>query len=120
MFVGNPQRYRHLVVVLLAEVAAILPRNADPHAPPPGKKQERRDLGGYPRGRRHRRNRLNALALTGEYQPRAIVPKRLRSILVPNHAHKALDIRGKPRFTALQPLASHLQLSPLIRISPNS
>jgi len=29
MFVGNRQRYRDLAVVLLAELAAILPRNAD-------------------------------------------------------------------------------------------
>ena len=89
-------------------------------APFADKMQKRLMLGGHPRRRRHGRNRLDALALTGQHQPRAIVAKRLRSILVPNHAHKSLDIRDKPRFTALQPLASHPQPSPLIRISPNT
>jgi hypothetical protein len=50
---------------------------------------------------RHRRHRLDALALTRQHQTRAIVSQRTGSIRMANHAHKPLDIRRKSKFTAI-------------------
>src|SRR6266481_5223986 len=73
------------------------------------KMQQRLVLGGHPRRRRHGGDRFDALALTWQHQPGAIITKRLFSVLVPNHARKPLDIRRKPRFTALKRSAVHPQ-----------
>ena len=137
--VGQRQRHRDLAVVLLAQLAAVLPRHADrmpallgearvvddpgldrpmpldrrqnhlPHLrqhplvrPPPlaDKMQQRLMLGRRPLRRRHRRHRLHALALAGHQQPNAIIPQRLGSIGMADHAHKPFDISRKPAFAA--------------------
>src|SRR6266446_6383892 len=52
-------------------------------------------------GRRDRRHRLYALALTWQHQPQEIVMQRTRAIRMTNHAHKSLDIAREPRFNVL-------------------
>src|SRR5260370_42022043 len=52
-------------------------------------------------GRRGRRHRLYALALTWQHQPQEIVMQRTRAIRMTNHAHKSLDIAREPRFNVL-------------------
>ncbi len=149
MIIGKRQRHRDLAVVLLAEPATILPRNAD-RMPAllrkagiiddPGldrplpldlrqhhlaylgqnrlvrpmslahKMQKRLVLRRHPRRRRYCRQRLHALALTRHHQPGAIVPQRLRTIRVPNHAHKPLDILSKSRFNRPRSSMTHRSL----------
>src|SRR6516225_4127395 len=57
------------------------------------------------------RQRLDALALTGKHQPSAVITQWFGSIRVSNHAHKARDIRPKPRFTVVR----HCQIHPSLR-----
>src|SRR5713101_1240935 len=72
--------------------------------------QQRLMLRRYPRRRRHRRHWLNALAFARQHQPRAIIPQRLGSIRMSNHAHKTLDISIKPRFTVASSWEIHFSL----------
>src|SRR6478735_6391672 len=76
------------------------------------KMQKRLMLGGYPRRCRRSRDRLDALALTSQHQPSAIIAKWPLSVLVPDHARKSLDILRKPRFAALRPSPIHPQPPP--------
>jgi hypothetical protein len=74
------------------------------------KMQKRLVLRRHPRRRRYRRHWLHALALTRHHQASAIVPQRLRTIRVPNHTHKPLDIRRKSRFTRPRSSMTHRSL----------
>jgi hypothetical protein len=56
------------------------------------KMQKRLMLGRHPRRRRHRRQRLHALALAWHDQSGAIVPQRLRAVRMADYADKPLDI----------------------------
>jgi len=58
--------------------------------------QQRLVLGRDPRRRRHRRDRLDALALARQQQAQAIITQRLRSIRMPDHLGKRLDVDRKP------------------------
>ena len=53
-------------------------------------------------GRRDRRHRLDALALTWQHQPQEIVLQWARAIGVTDHANKPLDITREPRFNVLR------------------
>src|SRR5712692_3865496 len=70
-----------------------------------------------PGRRRYRRHRLYALATLRRQKPHAIISQRHRPIRVPDHARQTLDIPGKPRFTVLRNLATHISLRPLKRES---
>jgi hypothetical protein len=52
--------------------------------------------------RRQRCHRLHALALGWKHQSSAIVPQRPGPVGMPDHAHKTLDVRRKPRFTVIR------------------
>ncbi len=69
--------------------------------------QQRLMLRGRAPRRRDRRHRLYALALTRHHQSQAIVLQRTRTIRVPDHAHKPLDIAREPRFNILRFLQTH-------------
>ena len=58
-----------------------------------------------------RRHRLHPLALAGQHQSHAVIVQRTGSVLVPNHAHKSLDISRKPRFTVRLPFGNPYQPS---------
>ena len=76
-------------------------------APGANKMQQRLMLRSRAFGRRHRRHRLHALALTRQHQPQEIVMQWTRAIRVPDHAHKSLDIALKPRFNVLRSGDTH-------------
>jgi hypothetical protein len=75
------------------------------------KMQQRLMLRRHPRRRRYRSDRLHAFAFTRHHQAHAVVAQRPSSVLVANHAHKALDILSKSRFTAIGSSMIHLSLS---------
>jgi hypothetical protein len=54
------------------------------------------------RRRHHRSDRLDALALAGHQQARAIISERLGAILTPQNSRQRIDIRNKTRFTRLR------------------
>ena len=58
--------------------------------------QQRLMLGRDPRRRRHRRDRLDALAFSREQQAQAIITQRRRPIRMPDHRGEPIDIGGKP------------------------
>ena len=149
MVIGNRQRHRDLTIVLLAELAAILPCHAnrvlsllrktgvvnDPcfnrtlmlnrrqhHLARLGQNlfvrprrvahemQQRLMLSRCPSRRRHRRHRLDALALARHHQAEAIISQRAGTVRVTNHAHKPLDVSRKPRFTVANDSEIHISL----------
>ena len=61
--------------------------------------QQRLMFGRHPRRRGHRRQRLHALALQRQQQPKAVILQRLGPICVTDHAHQGLDIGVERRFT---------------------
>ena len=132
--VGKRQRDRRLAVVLLAQLAAILPRHPDrvlallrkagvvddpslDRASPLDRRQHQlAHLGQHPLVRpgsladkmqqrlmlrrrsgrcRHRRHRLDALALARHHQPAAVVAQRLDPVGMADHPGQALDIARK-------------------------
>ncbi len=134
--VGQGQADRHLAVVLLADLPAVLTRHPhrmmallaerrvvdDPRLDRPMRLDRRQHqlahlgqhhlvrprrladevhqrlmLGRHPRGRRHRRQRLHALALHRQHQPRAVVAKRAYPVGVADHAPQTFHIGRKPR-----------------------
>jgi len=58
--------------------------------------QQRLVLGRNPGRRRHRRDRLDALALARQQQAQAIITQRRRPIGMPDHLGERLDIGAKP------------------------
>ena len=144
--VGNRQGDRHLAIVLLAELAAILPRYPDrmpallrkpgvvddPRLDRPvafkcrqhqfahpgqnplvrprrvaDEMQQRLVLRRHPGGRRQRRHRLDALALSRHQQPEAVIPQRRRPVSMADHLNKPLDINRKARFTPISSQVVH-------------
>src|ERR1017187_923135 len=75
------------------------------------KMQERLVLRRRPLGRRHRRHRLDALALARQHQANAIISKWPCSVSMTNYAHHPLDIPRKPRFTVVRCSETHLSLT---------
>jgi hypothetical protein len=69
-----------------------------------------------PRRRRHRRHRLDTLALARHHQPGAIIVQRFRAICMTNDARQSLDKGRKPRFGTLSS-TRHPSLSAEIRIA---
>ena len=59
---------------------------------------------------RHRRHRLDALALARQHQANAIVTQRPHPIRMADHARKSLDIARKPQFTAIRSAETHRSL----------
>jgi hypothetical protein len=144
--VGQRQRHRYLTVVLLAELAAILPRDPDrvppllgkasvvdnpsldrpaaldcrqhqfahfgqhgrvrPRRVPDKMKQRLVFCGNLCRGR-HRRHRLDALALNRHQQPQAVVMHRLLPIGMAQRGTECLDIGRKSGFTPLARSPAH-------------
>jgi hypothetical protein len=72
---------------------------ASDHGALPTKMQQRLMLRGDLSRGRHRRHRLDALALDRHQQPQAIIMHRLLSIGVTQHHAERLDIGRKSRFT---------------------
>src|ERR1035437_4485186 len=64
---------------------------------------------------RHRRHRLDALALARQHQANAIVTQRPSTVSMANHAHKPLDIPRKPRFTVV--CCSEIHINPHLLMS---
>src|SRR3984957_17721370 len=58
-------------------------------------------------GRRDRRHRLYALALARHDQSRAIIAQWTRTIRVPDHTHKPIDIAAKPQFNVFRSVETH-------------
>jgi len=144
--VGNRQGDRYLAIVLLAELAAILPRYPDrmpallrkpgivddPRLDRPAafngrqhqvahpgqyplvrprrvadEMQQRLVLRRHPGGRRQRRHRLDALALSRHQQPEAVIVQRRRPVSMADHLNKPLDIDRKARFTPITSQVVH-------------
>src|SRR5260370_34922513 len=64
-------------------------------------------LRGGPGRRRHRRQRLNALALARHHQAGAVIAQRVDPIRVADHAGQALNVSRKATVAAVRTLKTH-------------
>jgi hypothetical protein len=95
--IDNPRFDRAVALDLRQHHLAYLGQNTFVRpAPFTHKMQKRLMLGGHPRRGGHGCDRLDALALTPQHQPGAIVAKRLLPILVADHPRELLDVARKP------------------------
>jgi hypothetical protein len=81
---------RHGQLLYPAENPLVRPRRVS------NEMQQRLVLGRDPGRRRHRRDRLDALALARQQQAPAIITQRLHPIRMPDHLSERLDIGPEP------------------------